>query len=322
MRITVLGCGSIGQRHLRNLYALGYTDLVAFDPVPTAHTAIGQELGINHYSTLTEVWDTHPNVAFITAPSHLHIDLALEATKHHCHIFIEKPLSHTLENTDTLYNETNQRQLITMVGCTMRFHPGPAQIKKLIERGVLGHILSARIETGSYLPGWRPHLDYRDSYSASVVQGGGAIMDQIHEIDLALWYFGRGQVKGAVSLPAQTLDIAVEGLAELLILHDSGILSSVHLNFVQRDYRRSCQIIGSEGTLYWDFQAGQVSHYKNDNTWEIFHQPDDWTINQMYVDEISYFMECITNQQSTFNDITQAQTALDVALAAKQSILE
>jgi len=317
MRIAVLGCGSIGQRHLRNLHALGRTNLLAFDPMPTAHESIGQELGIDHYATLDEIWSRKPDAVLVTAPPYLHLGLALEAARRDCHLFIEKPLSHSLNGIDELCAEVDRRKLITMVGCNMRFHPGPAQVKRFIDEGTIGKILAARIQTGSYLPDWRPFMDYRQSYSASEAQGGGAVLDCIHEIDLTLWYFGPGELLSAANLPGSSIGLEVEGLSEILIRHRSGVLSSVHLNFVQRDYRRTCQIVGTDGTLYWDFEEGQVRCYRPDTHWQVFKQPADWLVNQMYIDEMCYFIECIEHRVATFNDLKHGVAALRLALAAK-----
>ena len=132
------------------------------------------------------------------------------------------------------------------------------RVRRLLGEGAIGRVIAARIHTGSYLPEWRPGTDYRRSYSASSTRGGGAILDCIHEIDLALWYFGPGVLSASATVPAHTLGLEVEGLAEILIRHDSGVLSSVHLNFIQRDYQRECRIIGTAGTLSWTFQEPYV----------------------------------------------------------------
>ena len=133
----------------------------------------------------------------------------------------------------------------------MRFHPGPATIKRLLGQGAIGEVIAARIQSGSFLPRWRTQQHYHGSYSASPLWGG-ALLDCIHEIDLALWYFGSATIAGAATLPAKSLGLETDGLAEIILEHGTGVLCSVHLNFVQRDYRRTCQVIGSEGTIYWD----------------------------------------------------------------------
>ncbi len=316
-RVAVLGCGSIGRRHWQNLRDIGVTDLSVFEPDEDRRRSAEADLGINAVPDLNEVWERGPEIVVIAAPTQWHLPLALEAARHDCDLFIEKPLSHSLEGLDMLGVEAQQRGLKSMVGCNMRFHPGPVQIKALLTQGVIGQPLSARIQTGSYLPRWRIGQDYRQSYSASPQQGG-AILDCIHEIDLALWYFGPAALAGSVCLPAQTLELKTDGLAELLLRHVCGVLSSVHLNFVQRDYKRSCQIIGSEGTIYWDFTGRRVDLYGPDGRLtQSWPEPEAWQVNQMYRDEMAHFLHAVEAAEPPANSIAEAQETLRIALDAR-----
>src|SRR5487761_1951170 len=317
MKIAILGCGSIGRRHLRNLVTLGQTDLLAFDPQSEAREQVLAETGVRVCATTAEVWREAPDAALITSPSNLHVPLALEAAQHGCDLFIEKPLSSTLDGLDELQSEVQSRELITMVGCNMRFHPGPAAVKALLDQAEIGAVLSARIQSGSYLPRWRPQSDYRQSYSAST-EWGGAILDCIHEIDLALWYFGPASLLAAVRLPAQSLGLETDGLAEMLLRHEAGVLSSVHLNFVQRDSRRGCQIIGTTGTIYWDFSERVVKIFGEDGALsEAISEPPGWDANQMYLDEVKHFLQAVKTRQPTMNPVAGGVAALKIALAAR-----
>lgn len=322
MRIAALGCGSIGRRHLRNLHSLGYTDLLAFDPILSVREAVSNELGIQSVGTLEQVWAQAPDVVLITAPSNLHVSLALSAARHGCHLFIEKPLSHSLDGLYALEKEVKQHKLVTMVACNMRFHPGPAMVKKLIEEKAVGKVIASRIQTGSYLPNWRPWQDYRQSYSASP-EWGGAIFDCIHEIDLALWYFGQAKVLGSAYLSAKQIGLETDGVAEIILQHHSGILSNVHLNFVQRDYRRTCQVIGAEGTIYWNESSHEVRVYGKDGKLsDSVSQPDSWEDNQMYVDELVHFLQAVQERTQTGNPLLGGLSALQIALTVRESSLK
>ncbi len=319
MKIAILGCGSIGRRHLRNLQALGQTDLVAFDPVSAAREQVASEAGIRVYATTAELWREGPEAALITAPSNLHVPLALEAAQNGCHVFIEKPLAHLLDGIEELSGELDRRTLLSMVGCNMRFHPGPALIKKLIEEKAVGEILSARIQVSSYLPRWRPQQDYRQSYSAST-EWGGAILDCIHEIDLGLWYFGPAALMASAHLPATSLGLQTEGLVEMILRHESGVLSSIHLNYMQRDYRRGCQVIGTKGTLYWDFSERSVRVFGEDgNLKSTIPEPEGWETNQMYLEEMKHFLKALATRTPTSNPISSGLAALKIALEARRS---
>lgn len=320
VKLLVLGGGSIGARHLTNLAASGVAALALAEPDSTRRKALCADTGAAAFAELRDGLGWGPEAVIIATPSHLHVQQALEAARHGCHVFIEKPLSHSLNGLDELQAEIDERRLVSMVACNMRFHPGPSRVKALLEESAIGRIVSARLHTGSYLPDWRPGTDYRDSYSASEAMGGGAILDCIHEIDLALWFFGPGRLLAAASSRAETIGLDVEGTAELLIRHDSGVLSSVHLNFVQRDYKRSCSVIGSEGTIEWDWQAGAVRCLRpggeTPHRWPL---PADWAINDMYVAELRHFLECVESRNVTANPVSRAIEAVRVALAAKSA---
>lgn len=315
----VVGCGSIGRRHLRNLKTLGAERLLAFD-VSGENLAVAEaETGAEIFDDLATALDSGAEVCFVCSPSSLHVEHALAAARKNCHLFVEKPLSHTVENLEQLQAEIENRNLITLVGCNMRFHPGPQKVKQLLEENAVGKILFARIYAGSYLPEWRPATDYRTSYSGRSDLGGGAILDCIHEIDLAFWYSGAAREVFGVA-ERLSLDIETEDTAFLLLRHANGILSEVHLDYVQRTYERGCQIVGENGTIFWDFREKNVRLYRSeDKSWENFAQAEDWEINQMYIDETRHFLGCLEENRETICPFDQAAHVLKIALGAKES---
>jgi predicted dehydrogenase len=317
MRIAVIGCGSIGKRHLANLVQLGYQNILAYDPIEACRKAVAAEFGVSVYAEAREVWARCPEVTLVTTPSHLHVPCALQAASIGSHLFIEKPVSHDLEQLDLLARLVNEKQLVTLVGCNMRFHPGPAQVKRWLEASAVGQVLSARLQTGSYLPRWRPGQDYHQSYSASPVHGG-AVLDCIHELDLALWLFGEARVAAAITRPAVSLGLETDGLAEILLEHASGAVSNVHLNFVQRNYRRGLQIIGSAGSIEWEWSAARAYWYGPEgDVVESVAQPADWLVNQMYLDELQHFLTCVQTTMPTINPLDTATETLRLALTVR-----
>jgi len=318
LSVVVLGGGSIGLRHLRNLQTLGVERLACFEPDAARREWAGREVPVPFFAELEQVWEFAPQAVVIAAPSQHHTPLACAAAAMGADLFIEKPLAHTLAGLDELLGLVAGKDLVSMVGCNMRFHPGPSTVKRLLDGKAVGQVVAARLKTGSYLPQWRPESDYRQSYSASS-QSGGAILDCIHEIDLACWLFGPARLAAAACRPAATLGLATDGLAELLLEHEASVLSSVHLNFIQRDYRRTCEVIGSEGTIYWDFTGRTVAISRGAGTHdETFPQPNDWEINQMYVDEMIHFLQCVRDRKATCNPVSQALAVLEIAFAARE----
>ena len=153
-----------------------------------------------------------------------------------------------------------------------------------------------------------------------VSQAGGASLDCIHEIDLALWYAGPANLIAAKHVPAGPIGLETDGLAEILIEHHTGVLGSIHLNFIERDYRRDGVFIGTAGTLEWNFHQAEVKQYRSGREDIVTHPlPDGWVLNDMYVDEMRHFLECVAEGKSTQNSITESLPSLHLALQARCS---
>jgi spore coat polysaccharide biosynthesis protein SpsF len=313
MRIAVLGCGSIGRRLTGCLQGLGYHDLLHYDPDPASRQALWKERGVSCCPSLDEMWHSKPDVALIGSPSPTHLALGRDAIMHGCDVFIEKPLSDRMEGVDEFIQLATQHGVVSMVGCNMRFHPGPATIKRLLAEHIIGDVLA----TGSYLPDWRPGLDYRQGMSARSDMGGGALLECIHELDLALWLFGPAKLVGASVRRADSLGLEVEGAAVILLEHASGVHASVHLNYLQRDYNRECEIIGETGTIHWRFCHPWLEVRDNSSIRRIELDPF-WELNSMYRDELAYFLRGVERREAVSQSLGEAAECLRIALKAKQ----
>jgi predicted dehydrogenase len=238
-------------------------------------------------------------------------------------VFVEKPLSHLDADLSELSETVQSQKRVSLVGCNMRFHPGPAKIRELMQEGRLGKILFARVHAGSYLPSWRPNSDYRTNYAAREETGGGCLLDGIHEIDLTRWYLGEVVEVFCATAQLSSLEIATEDVAVLLCRHASGAMSEIHLDYVQRTYERGCQIVGEMGSVFWDFNAKQVRWYDAANSqWTIFDQLSGWELNQMYLDETRHFLDCVGTRDPTVLPIPEAIAVMQIVFAAKVAARE
>ena len=319
-RVLVIGGGSIGARHLNNLQKLRVEKLALVEPDNSRLKDLNEKEFIDGFETLDEGLEWNPNIAIVSSPTHLHISHALKVVRSDCHLFIEKPLSAVRSGLIELAEEVTRKKLVTLVGCNMRFHPGPAKVKQLLEREVLGKILFARVYTGSYLPEWRPQQDYRKNYSANNSMGGGCLLDCIHEIDLTRWYLGEIEQVFCRAGHLSSLEIDVEDVATLSCQHTNGALSEIHLDYVQRTYERGCQIVGERGSIFWDYTEETVRWFDAEvNSWKTFTQSEGWQTNQMYLDEMKHFLECIHEGKQTTLPVSEALEVMRVVFAAKAS---
>ena len=323
MRGLVVGGGSIGKRHLKNLKLLGLDSLGVVESDAERRSAVAAELKVLNFSDLSAGLNWRPDFVIVATPTHLHAEQTLSVVEKGMPVFVEKPLSHNAALLQKIADQVEQRGLISMVGCNMRFHPGPAQVKKLLDQNRIGRILFARIQAGSYLPNWRLAQDYRTNYAAREETGGGCILDCIHEIDLARWYLGEVQSVVCVCGKLSSLEIATEDVAALVCRHESGAMSEIHLDYVQRTYERNCQIAGEQGSIFWDFNRKQVRWFDAaSEEWTESAQPPDWQLNQMYVDEMKHFLECVREKRETVLPIPEAVSVMQIAFAAKASARE
>lgn len=321
LRVVVLGCGSIGRRHLGNLRALGVDALAAYDPLTERLHEVATALEVTPFASLDDVWRWAPTVVFVTAPTSQHLELALAAAEHGCHLFIEKPLADRLAGTEQLVRLVQERGLVSLVGCNLRFLPGLQAVKRWLDAGAIGRVVAARIEFGQYLPDWRPGSDYQASYSARRALGGGIILDAIHEIDYARWLLGEPLDVACFAGSLSHLEIETEDTAAILLRLPNAIIE-IHLDYVQRVYSRTCQIIGDEGTIRWEYTSGEARYYRAGGRCELAFNPAGWTPNEMYLAELRHFLACLAGEATPALDVAGGRRVLQIALAAKQAAAE
>ncbi len=293
MRFVVIGAGSIGQRHLKNLVALGHEVAAVFDPSPVRLDEVRPLVGARCRLTADEgeAFDQGADATLICSPTHRHLDQARAALRRGWHVFVEKPLAHTLEGIDALVDDAVRAGRTVLVGCNLRFLPSLALVKRLVEEGRIGRPLAARAHCGYYLPFWRPGTDYREVFA----------------------YAGR----------VSSLEIDTEDNADVLLRFDYGAVANVHLDYLQRTYRRACDFIGEEGVIAWDYIAQSVAVYgKEDRRVEVFQESINTERNQMFVDEMRHFVRCIETGEPPVLDAAGGRAILEVALAAKASAAE
>ena len=320
MKLLIIGCGSTGQRHLRNLKIITTGEIIAYRTRKKEVKKLENKYHIQTYSNLEEALNQKPDAVLVTNPTSLHIQSALTAAKHGCHLFIEKPLSHTLDGIDELIGIVHKKNLVVLVGCNLRFHPCLQFIKKLLNEKRIGKVVSARVQMGQYLPDWHPWEDYRTMYSAQKSLGGGIILDAIHELDYVSWLLGDVTQVFSFSDKLSDLDIDTEDVAEILLRFKTGAIAEIHLDYVQRYPSRSCEIIGDEGSIILDINKGTVKLYTAEKKeWDVFEQPNGYDINQMYIDEMVHFINCIEGKEEPLINIADGLNVLKIALAAKES---
>jgi predicted dehydrogenase len=319
-KYMIVGCGSIGKRHIRNLSQLGVHDIIAIDPSAERRAEVMQKLGIRAFETIDEGLSQSPDVALICTPTSFHLQDSLAVARAGCHIFIEKPVSHQLQGTGRLIDEVRRKKLLTLVGCNFRFHPGLQQVKLLLEEEAIGPVRYARASFGHYLPDWHPWEDYRQGYSALRRLGGGVLLDRVHEVDYLRWLLGEFSKVSCALGRLGELEIDTEDTAELTLwVKGGGCLVSVHLDYLRRTYDCSAELLGDEGLIKWSFADNSVRWLvAREKRWKSRRWPN-YDINQMYVEEMRHFLRVLEGKEASAQDVIEALRNLEIITAARRS---
>jgi len=316
-KILIVGYGSIGKRHVKNLLQNSKHEILI---VTKRKINNKNEPRIKYFDSLTDALKEDPKIGFVTNETSFHVETAIKLAKKNIHLFIEKPLSNSSKNIKKLQEIVNKNKLITQMGCNWRFHPCIKKIKNIIEKEEIGKIYSVQVESNSYLPDWHPYEDYRKGYAAKKKLGGGILLTCIHELDFLYWYFGKINEIFSVTKKQSQLEVNVDDISLMIIKFKKNILGEIHLDYFQRpDYKR-CKIIGSKGTLYWDSNINQVKFYpKNKKKWIKKIEIKKYEKNEMYVNEILHFLKSVKNKKKTINSLSDGIKTLEISLAAKKS---
>ena len=336
MKALFCGLGSIGQRHLRNLRAMlgddvdvlayrqrGLTRVLNSDMTVRSGADLESTYRIRPFDDLATALAEQPDIAFITNPNTQHLAVARAAAQAGCHLFIEKPLSHSLNGVDELIDLVESRRLVALVGYQFRFHPGLRAIKQLIAAGALGRIAAAHIVNGEYLPDWHPYENYRDTHPARRELGGGSLRIQTHELDYAMWLLGMFTRVYALGGHLSRLEIDVEDSVSMLLTceHEGrSVPVHVHLDYLQRPPQRVCEIVGDAGKVRFDYYAKSLEFHDLATGHVTVERFDGFDRGQMFQDELSHFLACVRGEEHPVVGLRDAARSLAVTLAAEESL--
>jgi len=323
MRILVVGCGSIGRRHAQNSAQLAEVAIVDTN-AELIHKA-AKELDVHIYDNLKSALDGwKPDGVIVATPTHTHVPIASQVIESGAHVLVEKPLSHNLEGVQSFLERAQHLDRKVFVACNMRFHPAVSLFKSNIHR--LGRPFFARAHVGNYLPNMRPDTDYRSLYCANKDQGGGVILDAIHEVDYLMWLFGPVDNVNCEGGKLSDLEIDVEDYACICLRHKKGVISEIQMDYLRPFKRRGCELVGSQGILIWNSE-GKLPEIctvrffsKEDNSWTTLLETRELDSNKPYITLIDYFIREIDGREGPLLRGIDAFTELEVIYTAKKCL--
>jgi len=290
MKILIAGLGSIGRRHLENLVALGESDVVLY----RTHKSSLPDQELDDFCVETDLikaFSEKLDAVVISNPTSMHMTIAEQAAKANCHIFIEKPISHTVDSLVPFETALKKSTSVVFIGYQFRFNPGLKTLKKIIDDNVLGRPISFQCHWGEYLPGWHPWEDYRKGFAANRDMGGGVVLTLSHPLDYLQWIFGEVIELYAVTGKFSDLEIKSEDTAEVLLTFANNVVGGLHLDYYQHPKKHYLSIICSNGTVCWEYETSMVRLEKASGEIIELGAPDNYARNQMYLAEMQHFLD-------------------------------
>jgi predicted dehydrogenase len=192
MRCLVVGTGSIGARHARNLIAMGHEVSGWDERVESLDRARQAAPGLLAAAGLGPALASRPDAVLVCTSPASHVAVARQAVEAGSHVFIEKPIAHLSDEVPALLDSAKRAGRLVAVGFNLRFLPSLRRVKALLDAGRIGRVYSARAFFGYYLPVWRAGRDYKQNYAVSAAAGGGALLDaeRIGRVYSARAFFG------------------------------------------------------------------------------------------------------------------------------------
>jgi len=242
VRVGVVGAGSLGYHHVRILREVEGAQLVGFFEERAERAAeVESELDVKAYSDLASLLEGVDAVT-IVVPTSSHFDVAKEALTRGKHVFIEKPITTTLDEADELLAIAAANGAIVQIGHVERFNRAV--------RAALPYVSGARFIESERLATFNP----RGSDVAVVLD----LM--IHDIDLVLTLVGdTAESISAVGVPVLTpmLDIA-----NARVTFTGGAVANITSSRISRERVRKIRIFQHSGYISLDLAAGTGEFFR------------------------------------------------------------
>tara|TARA_B100001057_G_scaffold218174_1_gene218310 strand:+ start:1427 stop:2428 length:1002 start_codon:yes stop_codon:yes gene_type:complete len=317
----VVGNGNIAKRHIANLKKLFPKSIVG--NISSSGRKVKDSEADIIYEDFKLAANNIKNFAIIASPSSRHLENALPLMKKNIPLLIEKPISNKYKVEKSIERYLLKNELIMDVGYNFRFNPCLIEFKKIIEeRKLIGNFFSIVTQVGQYLPDWRNNIDYRKSVSANKNLGGGVLLELSHELDYLTWVFGNFESVFCKVSNSGFLEIDVEDNIDAVITTKNKININLHMDFLQRDPKRTCEVHGQKGSITLDLIKNNIIFNGPNNTVKKIYEKKNYNKNEMYLNMILHFKEVSQKLKKPKVGIKNALNTVKLVELMKKSSLE
>jgi predicted dehydrogenase len=283
VKVGVVGVGALGRHHTRLYQQCEEAELVGiFDVNPEQACKIAEELSTQVFENLDEL-SNQVDAFSIAVPTNYHFEIAKDLLHKGKHLLIEKPITVTLEEADTLNELAKERELIIQVGHVERFNPVISYLEEKINdpRFIECHRLA------NYPPP-RPNLPPRGTEV-------GVVLDlMIHDIDMVLSLVrSRVTEVDAIGIPVLS---PTEDIANARLKFENGCVANLTASRVSPERMRKIRVFQSNCYLSLDYQETKGEIYFKDGM-AIRREQVPIEPHNALLKQLEHFLQCILEKR-------------------------
>ncbi len=320
--VLIIGCGSIGERHLRCFQKTGRARVAACDANPTLLATLAATYGVDTHTDWREaVRARRFHTVVVCTPAHLHVPIATELLQAGHHVLVEKPLSVTLAGVDDLIRARDASGRRSAVAYVLHVLPLLSAARDFLRTGELGPVMQATSTSGQYFPAGRPAhtVPYFKTYYRDRKLGGGAIQDALTHI--VNW------VESVLGPTDSVLcDCAHQVLPEVTVedtVHISARHGATLVNYTLNQFQAP-----NESTLQFNAAAGSVKIELHNHRWGVYRLGEkQWTWHDVppaerdagFIEQANRFLDLTEGKPARLCSLEEARQTLRFNLAALAS---
>ena len=320
MKFLLIGLGSMGQRRIRCLTALGHlNDITAYDIKPDRRTSAREKYGIEVVDDLSGIFDRKFDCMIISVPPDIHNVYIKKAIENNVPAFVEASV--VLGDLEELNELAKKKGVFIAPSCTMLYHPSIKDIKSIIESKKYGKLTNFSYHSGQYLPDWHPWEKVTDYYVSNKLTGGGR---EIVPFELTWIVDLIGFPKSVKGFYGKTMDVGADIDDTYTVCMDFGYcFGTLTVDVVSRYATRSLILNFEKGQVLWNWNEGQIKVYDaQEQRWIYYKNPagtsvSGYNINKiddMYIEELKAFIDAISDNAKYPNTLPKDIAVLKILL--------
>jgi predicted dehydrogenase len=270
-KVLFVGLGGAGQRHLRIFRQLlpestvftayrrtGATPLLLPNFTVDEQSTVEATYRLQTFASLEAAFADGPDLTVVSTPTSCHREPMMMAMEAGSGVLVEKPWAENLQGFSKFRDGMVAKNLPFHISFQRRYHPQIARARQAVTSGVIGRPLAATFTVYSNVPSWHPYEDWRSLYAVRPDLGGGVLLTEIHEIDLANWFFGLPKAVFCSGGNRSAERLSVEDTVQMTLLY-ADFSVQITLCFMHQKPSRSFHIAGTDGDIHWDGAANRLT---------------------------------------------------------------